>query len=683
MKKSKLVFAVLFTLLLTACSGGGGSKEEIPVEDVKLSKQETTLVVGQTEQLNATILPADASNKTLTWKSSNEEAVSVSSTGVLTAIHDGTALVTAKAHNGITAGIKVTIESGHGPVIHVESIFLDQEKMTVGVNATITLTSTIMPINADDMKVIFTTDDPEVLEVNAIAESTLDNTSRCTVKALKEGTANVYVASNDGGLVDVCNFIVKKGDAEKAFIKEPTEITVNATFNDTYGTLIQNAIAELSIDEPNLTVNYKKISGAYTDLQTTIMNGFSTNDYPDVAVQYPDAVANFISANRSLNIEPYMDNADYGWTQEEKDDVYPNYLAEGQSYVIDGTYSLPAAKSTEAMYYDGDKLLGINLSGIDPEINNGMPLSDVYFDNLTWEELFDHLCPALIEYNNALPAAEKIIKTQGYEDQWAVCGYDSDDNLFITLAEQYGYGYTTIDEYGNGHLEFVNDGMKNLMKVFNNAYNNHYFTTKGLIGGSTYVNSLSNADAVLFSIGSTGGVSYQFSSTNPKDIRVAHIPHAADRERKMINQGPSFVFLKHFKDLTSEQDSNIDTNRALGSWLFYKKFASTKFATPWSMTTGYSPIRKTVSQSDDWIDYCDINNTSPKTIGRLLARNAVYAGSCGDELFSSPVFKGCAEARSQVGGLLTTLCAKAPKDLTDDFINQTFQAAYDAAIQKM
>jgi len=684
MKKSKLIFAVLFTLLVTACGGGGKDPTPTPGEEVAVEKvvikSSTELTVGDTETLSAVITPADATNKTLTWQSSNVESCTVSATGELTAVHEGSAIVTAKAHNGITAACKVTVKSGQGEIIHVESIFLDQETMTIGKGATITLTSTILPINADNFNVVFDTTDPEILEVTPISESTLDNTSRCTVKALAKGEADVIVAAVDNGKTDICHFIVKEGDAEKAVIKTPTEIVVNATFNDTYGTLIQNAIAELSIEEPNLTVTYKKISGAYDDLATTILNGFSTNDYPDVAVQYPDAVANFISANRALNVDKYMNNADYGWTEEEKEDVYASYLAEGQSYTIDGTYSLPAAKSTEAMYYDGDKLLGINLSDIDPTINDGRPISDTYLDNLSWEELFDHLCPALVEYNDGLREDEKIIKTQGYESQWAVLGYDADDNLFITLAEQYGYGYTSIDEYGQGLIEFNNQGMKDLMRVFNDAYNNHYFTSKGLLGGSTYVNSLSNADAVLFSIGSTGGVSYQFSSTNPKDVRVAHIPHAEGKDRKTISQGPSFAFLKHFSDAGQ---TVVDENRAIGSWLFYKKFASTKFATPWSMTTGYSPIRKSVAQSDDWIDYCDIDNTSPKTIGRLLARNAVYSGSCGDELFISPVFKGSSEARAQVGGLLTTLCGKSPEELTDDLINQTFQAAYDATIQKM
>ena len=363
-----------------------------------------------------------------------------------------------------------------------------------------------------------------------------------------------------------------------------------------------------------------------------------------------------------------MTNPQYGWTEDDFFDIPEAYIEAGQKYSMPGTYSLPSAKSTEAMYYNQTVLLGVDLSDIDATINNGMPLNDAYLQNLTWEELFEKLIPALDTYDQAQPADKKIIDRTTFTD-WAWVGYDSDDNLFITLAEQYGLGYTSLNPTtGKGILNFNNDGMKNLMKKFKGYYDKHYFTTKGVI--NTNVNYRSTAGAMLFSIGSTGGVKYQFSTDNPLNVGVAPIPQAAGRAKKVISQGPDFAFLDH--------ESN---NRALATWLFYKLFTSTKYNTGWATTTGYSPVRYSVMETADYQDYADASDKDDETLGRLTALNAQYATSVLDYLFTSPVFKGSSEARNQVGTIFAA-CVAAGNNL-DSQIDSIFQTAYDNTVLKM
>ena len=206
------------------------------------------------------------------------------------------------------------------------------------------------------------------------------------------------------------------------------------------------------------------------------------------------------------------------------------------------------------------------------------------------------------------------------------------------------------------------------MKKFNAAYKNKYFTTKGIIG--TNVNYRSNADAMLFSIGSTGGVNYQFSSTNPKNVKVARIPQAPNKDTKLIMQGPSFTILDH-----------SDDNRTLASWLFYKQLTTQTRCVAWSTTTGYSPIRVSVGQSDDYLDYMDDTAYEEKTVDKLKAFNAQYSLNMTRYLFSSPVFKGSSEARVQVGGLATKAISDA--NLTDETLKTLFDQAYENTILKM
>ena len=59
-----------------------------------------------------------------------------------------------------------------------------------------------------------------------------------------------------------------------------------------------------------------------------------------------------------------MYNEEYGWTEEEQEDYVAAYLEEGSNYSVPGTFSLPLSKSTEAMYYDEDKIIGLTLEGV-------------------------------------------------------------------------------------------------------------------------------------------------------------------------------------------------------------------------------------------------------------------------------------------------------------------------------
>ena len=452
---------------------------------------------------------------------------------------------------------------------------------------------------------------------------------------------------------------------------KPIEIVIWTTYNDTYQTIINNCIDEFKTIEPNIKVKNVKQQGSYQDLAKMCVDGFAVDNYPDMVAAYPDSVSDFITNAKALNIQPYMENEEYGWTEEDFADIPEAYIKLGQQYIIEGTYSLPASKSTEAMYYNQDVLIGLDLSNYDTEdhvVNNGQPLTDEYLQHLTWDELFESLIPALDAYDQAQDAEHKIINRTSFED-WAWVGYDSDDNLFITLAEQYGYGYTSIDPTtGKGQINFNNDGMKNLMKKFKGYYDKHYFTTKGVI--NTNVNYRSTVDAMLFSIGSTGGVKYQFADATRHNVGVAMIPQADLNNPKLISQGPDFAFLNHNND-----------KRAEAVWKFFKLFTNTKYNTAWALTTGYSPIRYSVLETEDYAEYADWQSKEEHTLDRLTALNANYATSVGDYQFTSAVFKGSSEARVQVGTIFAACVAAG--DQLDSRIDGIFQTAVDNTKLKM
>ncbi len=83
----------------------------VPVEGVRLNKTKLTMKVGATLTLKATVMPSDATNRAVTWKSSNKNVVKVTSGGKLTALKKGTACITVKTKDGhFTAECTVTVK---------------------------------------------------------------------------------------------------------------------------------------------------------------------------------------------------------------------------------------------------------------------------------------------------------------------------------------------------------------------------------------------------------------------------------------------------------------------------------------------------------------------------------------------------------------------------------------------
>ncbi len=458
---------------------------------------------------------------------------------------------------------------------------------------------------------------------------------------------------------------------------DPTrEIKIEFMSNSSYGDNIDSYINAFQALYPNVTVTNTKESASYQGVIDKVIQGTTVNNYPDLVVGYPDAIEGIMETGKLLKLDPYINDPDIGWSEEDLEDIIDSYLEEGRTYPATGTWSLPFSKSTEALFYNKDVLLGLDLSNVDASINEGHPLTEDYLNDLTWEELFGKLCPAIVAYNEALPADSKILKDNDKYSK-AVFGYDSDDNLFITLAEQYGYDYTSINEYGEGSVDFVNDGMKQLVHKLVEWKNAGYLITKGSSKGGNYTNYSFTAEAALFTVGSTGGLKYQV--TENFETAIAPLPYPEGKTRKIINQGPSLAILNH-----------DDAERAKAAWLFAKFITNKENSLNWAVNTGYNPIRYSVSESAAYTAAiaegleADVHSLDHlKALCSQYIGNAAYVGEC---LFGSPVFKGSSTARTQVGSLITTLLGKTVAEIDANegkVLNDAFDTARTNTLKDM
>ena len=211
------IISVLLTvfIILTGCSDDSGGSSSVAVTGVSLNKTSTSILVGSTETLIATIAPAGATNQTVTWSSSSDAVATVSAAGVVAAVSEGTATITVTTNGGsFTASCEITVSA---VPVSVAGVSLDATTMTLGTAPTGQLTATITPENATNQNVTWSSSDEAVATVDATG----------VVTAEGPGEATITVTTEDGSFTATCTVTVDAGFSE-------TYTAGGVTFNMAY-----------------------------------------------------------------------------------------------------------------------------------------------------------------------------------------------------------------------------------------------------------------------------------------------------------------------------------------------------------------------------------------------------------------------------------------------------------------
>ena len=239
----------------------------IAVSSVSLNKTSLSFTgTGSSQTLTATVSPSNATNKTLTWSSSNTSVATVSN-GVVKAVGFGTATITAKSNNGKTASCSVTVNP-----IQPTGIKATPETSTLyGLNGTVKLSANVMPSNATNKAVTWSSRNTSVATVS----------SDGTVKAVGYGTT-VITATTVNGLTSNCTINVKKEEVTSLTIAtKPTK--TNYYVGDTLNT------AGLTLKAAYNNGTTQTITGGFTCTPTAL----STAGAQTVTVNYGGKTATF------------------------------------------------------------------------------------------------------------------------------------------------------------------------------------------------------------------------------------------------------------------------------------------------------------------------------------------------------------------------------------------------------
>ena len=171
-------------------------EEKVPVTGIRFEKENILFSeIGETALLRATVLPEDADNKNVRWKSSNEKVATVEN-GIVTCKGYGTAEISATTEDGgFTAVCKVTAERKE---ILPTSITLDKADVTMNVGETTKLKADVWPTDTDNKSVIWNSDNEDIAKVS----------SDGVVTAVKAGKTKVYATTQANNLKAECEITV-------------------------------------------------------------------------------------------------------------------------------------------------------------------------------------------------------------------------------------------------------------------------------------------------------------------------------------------------------------------------------------------------------------------------------------------------------------------------------------------
>ena len=137
------------------------SMKKIDAESITLNESSVAIKVGETAQLSATVKPNSTTIKTVTWTSSDVSVATVDANGLITAIKEGSAVITATTENGLTATCNVLVP------VEVTGVTIDKESVEIGVGRSTVVTAIVNPDNATDKSVTWSSSDENIATVDA------------------------------------------------------------------------------------------------------------------------------------------------------------------------------------------------------------------------------------------------------------------------------------------------------------------------------------------------------------------------------------------------------------------------------------------------------------------------------------------------------------------------------------
>lgn len=459
-----------------------------------------------------------------------------------------------------------------------------------------------------------------------------------------------------------------------------TDLVMWTGFGAAYTKAVQSMV-DTYASETGLSIDHQS-QGAYDKLQTNMNNSVATASYPNIANGYPDHFAGYIKSSIQIELDDFIKEYDEEHGTNLLDDYYPQYMVENTSLMYDSNgkgyvMGLPFNKSTEVMGYNaqfmtycksvdntitkvpetwdewlvvGPKMLKV-MEGL-----YGKKLfakGEVGSDNLTDFEIVD----ASIE-----EVAGKVLImdcSRVTKEKFRLLCWDSADNMFITIVRQWGGVYTSYTAEDakkdqHGYAEFGSGEnrakTKAAMQYFKDAFDAGIFGLPSNVSDDSYSSTAFKNYQCMFTICSSGGLSYNISDT--MRFKIAAIPYKDAAHKYVISQGTNLALFDQGDDETKKKA--FDAIVAFTTGELQGKFA---------YDTGYYPSSKSATQSAAYQSLItgDTEDLAPTKRAykesAILNENVYMADGSGWTKFVDPGFVGSSTIRSEVKSIMSIVLA--------------------------
>ena len=199
---------------------------KVAVSGITLNNSTLSLTTGQNFTLQAMLSPSNATNKEVTWESSDAGVAAVSKDGVVTAKKAGKATIVVKAadESGKYASCVVTVTEAKK---EVTGVTLNKSSLNLGVGGSEVLSATVLPADATNKQVTWLSSTPSIATVSQSG----------VVTGVKEGTTQISVITAEGSKTAICSVTVsgqaqtEPGTQTGGIIDPATGKTAAATFS--------------------------------------------------------------------------------------------------------------------------------------------------------------------------------------------------------------------------------------------------------------------------------------------------------------------------------------------------------------------------------------------------------------------------------------------------------------------
>lgn len=226
----------------------------VKVTSVQFTPKALTIKANESQTIAYNVIPANATNKIVTWFSNDTNIAVVDSNGILTGKAAGTTVIVVKTQDGeFTDYLSLTVTA---PDIQVTGVKVDPSTKKMIVGETITLTKTISPSNAYNQNVTWASDNTEV--------ATVSSTGTVTAKAA--GNTVITATTVNGSFKDTCTITVDSIPVTNiSFVSDSAEVNVDESIKLNY------TITPTTASNQNVTWESYRKSVATVDSQGNVL----------------------------------------------------------------------------------------------------------------------------------------------------------------------------------------------------------------------------------------------------------------------------------------------------------------------------------------------------------------------------------------------------------------------------